>query len=186
MIRVPFVATFGFVSEFGDCVYELIYPQVTIAIVVADFFLAVGMFLIFVQPLLQHSEQMKQLGEASITARSTLNRMIRRNLIFSVISLTGTFVSLTTLCVLMWIAILNGTHKTDFLRFWALFGVSFESMINVVCIHGMTTAWQPSFLKKALGTQGTTYSSANDKGESGKTKKIVVSLEATAQSDTNE
>ena len=144
-----FGAVTGNVADNGECVYRVIYPQVCIAIVVADFFLATGMLLIFLLPLKQQSKSLKALGSNVGDAfKNHIDRVIYRNLVCSVIALVGCFLSLVTLTTLMWIADNDLTPATFYLRFWALFAVSSESLIGVLAVHGMTTGWYPLSIRK--------------------------------------
>ena len=147
---LPFVITFGVPLSTGQCAYHIVYPFVGIILAVADMFLALGMLAIFVFPLYQHSKEIERLAVPKNRIKSQLDKVIRRNLVFSVIAIIGTFLSLTALCTLIWIAEVDNSPRTDNLRFWGLFCISLESVSSVLALHGMTSGWYPNGLKKFL------------------------------------
>ena len=126
-----FVAFTGVVSMEGDCVYYTIFPEVVIAFVVSDFFLASGMMAVFLLPLWVHSNQIRNLtrGVSSNVSyvenpiNEKLDKVIRHNILCSSIALSSGLVSLTAFATTMWIAKLNGTSAADYLRVWGLFSI---------------------------------------------------------------
>jgi hypothetical protein len=103
------------------------------------------MLIIFLVPLWVHEEQMSKIANQK-ELQEKLRAVIRKNMIFSSIALVGGSVSLISLATLMWIAIADGTPDTYYLRFWALFGISFDSVIGIIAVHAMTSGWQPTVL----------------------------------------
>lgn len=145
---IAFVAFSGRVSPEGTCIFYAIYPETIIAFSVSDFFLALGMFGIFAFPLWEHVKGMLETHAVESRVTNQLNRVIRRNLLFSSLALISTFVCLNTMAVVMWIARSDGSDETDYLREFGLFSISIDNWLGIVLAHMMTSAWLPSFIRK--------------------------------------
>ena len=78
-----------------------------------------------------------------------IDRVIRHNIIFSSLALTSALIGLTVFAACMWVALEDGTLRTDYLRIWGLFVVGgFDNVIGVSAVHSMTSGWIPSFILK--------------------------------------
>ena len=87
------------------------------------------MLLIFLVPLSKHAKEIKSKVGSQIDGSTTttkLDRVIRRNIVFSLIALTSGFVALTILAILEWIANEIQSHAGDYLRVWASFTIAFD------------------------------------------------------------
>lgn len=127
--------------------YYSIYPEVIVAFSVSDFFLAAGMFGIFVFPLWEHVKAMTTVKSDERIA-SQLQRVIRKNLVWSSLALVSSFVCLNAEAVVMWIARTDQSAQSDYLREFGLFNISIDNWFGIVLTHMMTSAWLPSFIRK--------------------------------------
>jgi hypothetical protein len=172
-----FLAFSGYVTPEGKCVFYAVYPEVIVAFSVSDFFLASGMFGIFVFPLWEHAKEMTETGVA-VKATQQLNAMIRKNLIFSSLAMLSAFLCLNFEAGVMWIARDDGTSNADQLREWGLFIISIDNWVGIFLIHCMTSAWLPSFFRRSQvvssGPTGTSSHSPNNaKSTSGNEKEAT-------------
>ena len=144
------MAVTGFVNvATGECIYTVIYPIVPIVLAISDALLSLAMLGIFVVPLYVHEKLMSSVGHHE-ELKEQLNAVIRRNITCSFIALVGGNLSLISLATLMWIAVADGTPETYNLRAWGLFGITFDSSIGILAVHGMTSGWHPSFIRSCL------------------------------------
>jgi hypothetical protein len=157
-----FVAFTGEVYSNGVCVFYVLWPIVTIIIAIADIFLELGMLAIFLVPLYAHKKVMDEGKSANAAiAKHSIDKVVRRNIIFSSIAMASCGIGLCTLAGLEWVANNDGTAATEHLRIWASFAIAFDNMIGVTAIHCMTSGWLPTPIRKRVSHDSTTTGQVN-------------------------
>jgi hypothetical protein len=144
----------------GACIYTMVYPIVAIIFGIADFFLSLAMLIVFLVPLWGHGAAISELGNQK-EVHQRLRSVIQKNMIFSTVALAGGSLSLICFSTLMWIAVADGTPETYYLRFWALFSITFDSTIGIIAVHAMTNGWQPNILQNCLSNRNHLCSKSN-------------------------
>jgi hypothetical protein len=150
----PFIAFTGVVYPAGNCVFFVIWPVVTICMLVVDVFLEAGMLMIFLIPLYSHSQKMKQIklikDDKLHHAENMVSEVIRRNIIYSSIALVSCIMAATILTTLEWIVNADESQEQAHLRIWASFSVCFDNFIGVSMMHCMTKGWLNTSCRRRL------------------------------------
>jgi hypothetical protein len=153
---VYFVTFQGRVSSAAGGICEItMNNQVPIAVfALCDLLLNVSTLGLFVVPLREHKSNMGKAGVAGGQSnRAVLERVIRRNIVLSVLA----FVSTDTSQVFMFVGQSRYEEPSpgvtnEYFEVWAFVAPSIDLTITLLLTHCMTVAWIPNWAKSAWAT----------------------------------
>jgi len=175
----PFVAFDSLILPDGSCMVVMVVVWVTFLFSVGDFLLGMSLLAIFVIPFHAHLRYIGGQGTDS-NISGTMQKVIRKNFIYSsIISLVGLIANLsfTVVYSLDWE---NNIHWAV----WAFSMIVFDTVINLLGVHLLSTAWAGKTLSRMLYSnrsyESSTHKSQIPTGGAGSRKIAVVSSETSS------